>query len=126
MKKLGKILLAICALIIIAGIVLTIKNGFKFAEGYSMNLLLNTAKQYAIYFATTVVLVLAYLGIRYSKRGIAKTIAQSLLTIIFTLVLIFAIFMISTLPISKIIFTFLIFGYVSCILILTAYYEQTK
>ena len=96
MKVLKKVLLVISLIIIAVGICLIIKNGFKYKEGYSKNVLIETAKQYTVYISVATGIIVVYYAIRYSKQGVAKVIATSILGILGASILVG--FLISAVP----------------------------
>lgn len=124
MKVLKKILIILAIAVIIIGMFLLGKNGLNYSEGYTKDILVDTAKQYISYLTIATAVILLYFAIKYNKKGIIKVLATSIIAIIVTALLILAVMAISRLPISRLFFSVMLVGYVSCILSLTANFEE--
>ena len=122
MKTTKKILLICVVIIIIAGMFLIRKNGFNYADGYTKNILLDTAKAYIPYVGISTLIIIIYFAIRYYKQGVIKvlTILGMLGAILFTI----SVITISKMPVTKIIFSIIIGTYVASILAITANFEE--
>lgn len=124
MKIFKKILIILAIIIIAVGMYLLGRNGLNFVDGYSQNILLETAKQYTIYVAISTVIILFYLVIRYNKQGILRVIITSVLGIAGTLILVLAIMAISQMPTNRIFFPIMLGSYVCSIIALSTYFEE--
>lgn len=124
MKIAKKILMVICILLIIVGMFILGRNGLNYQEGYTQNILLETAKQYTVFIAISTIIILVYFAIRYNKQGIIKVIATSALGILGAMALVLAIFAIAKMPITRIFFPIMLTTYVSSIIVLTTNFEE--
>ena len=124
MKTLKKILIVLCILVIIVGMFILGRNGLNYQEGYTQNILLETAKQYTVFIAISTIIILVYFAIRYNKQGIIKVIATSALGILGAMALVLAIFAIAKMPITRIFFPIMLTTYVSGIIVLTTNFEE--
>ena len=124
MKTIKKILLYISLIIIVIGMILLGKNGLRYAQGFTANILVDILKQYILYIGISTLLILIYLAIKYSKLGTLKVLAISILSIIGALALVIAIFTIANFYVSRIFISILLTTYVASIIILTAYFEE--
>lgn len=124
MKTLKKILIVLCILVIIVGMFILGRNGLNYQEGYTQNILLETAKQYTVFIAISTIIILVYFAIRYNKQGIIKVIATSALGILGAMALVLAIFAIAKMPITRIFFPIMLTTYVSSIIVLTTNFEE--
>lgn len=79
MKTVKKVLMILCILVIIVGMFILGKNDLNYQNGYSRNILVETAKQYTMYIGISTAVILVYFVIRYSKQGIIKVIVTSIL-----------------------------------------------
>lgn len=123
MKTIKKILIVLAIAIIIVGMFLLGKNGLNYANGYTKNVLIETSKEYAKYIGISTAVILLYFAIRYNKHGVVKVIITSILGIAATLLFILAVMAISRIPISRLFFSVMLGGYVSCIIALSANFE---
>ena len=124
MKTFKKILIVLCILVIIVGMFILGRNGLNYQEGYTQNILLETAKQYTVFIAISTIIILVYFAIRYNKQGIIKVIATSALGILGAMALVLAIFAIAKMPITRIFFPIMLTTYVSGIIVLTTNFEE--
>ena len=124
MKIAKKILMVICILLIIVGMFILGRNGLNYQEGYTQNILLETAKQYTVFMAISTIIILVYFAIRYNKQGIIKVIITSVLGILGAMALVLAIFAITKMPITRIFFPIMLTTYVSSIIVLTTNFEE--
>lgn len=124
MKTFKKILMVLCILVIIVGMFILGRNGLNYQEGYTQNILLETAKQYTVFIAISTIIILVYFAIRYNKQGIIKVIATSALGILGAMALVLAIFAIAKMPITRIFFPIMLTTYVSSIIVLTTNFEE--
>lgn len=124
MKIAKKILMVICILLIIVGMFILGRNGLNYQEGYTQNILLETAKQYTVFMAISTIIILVYFAIRYNKQGIIKVIITSVLGILGAMALVLAIFAIAKMPITRIFFPIMLTTYVSSIIVLTTNFEE--
>lgn len=124
MKTFKKILIVLCILVIIVGMFILGRNGLNYQEGYTQNILLETAKQYTVFIAISTIIILVYFAIRYNKQGIIKVIATSALGILGAMALVLAIFAIAKMPITRIFFPIMLTTYVSSIIVLTTNFEE--
>lgn len=124
MKILKKVLVVICLAIIGVGAFIVVKNGFQYAEGYTKNMLIETAKQYIPYTAIATAIILLYLGIRYNNKGIIKVLAKTILGIVGTLAVLLSILVIVKFPMSRIVFPIMLVAYVASIIVSTAMLEE--
>lgn len=124
MKLIKKILMIICVLVIIVGMFILGKNGLNYQEGYSRNILLETAKQYTVFMAISTVIILVYFAIRYNKQGVVKVIVTSVLGILGAMAFVLALFAIIKMPITRIFFPIMLATYVSSIIVLTTSFEE--
>lgn len=123
MKVLKKILIVLAIAFIIIGMFLLGKNGLNYSEGYTKGILIDTAKQYISYLIIATAVILLYFAIKYNKKGVIKVLATSIIAIIATALLILAIMAITKIPTSRLFFSVMLGGYVSCILSLSANFE---
>ena len=124
MKTTKKILLICVVIIIIAGMFLLGKNGFNYADGYTKNILLDTAKTYIPYVGISTLIITIYFAIRYYKQGIIKVLATSILGMLGAILFTISVITISKMPVTKIIFSIIIGTYVASILAITANFEE--
>ena len=124
MKTIRSILLICVVITIIAGMFLLGKNGFNYADGYTQNILLDTAKTYIPYVGISTLIIIIYLAIRYYKQGIIKVLATSILGMLGAILFTISIITISKMPVTKIIFSIIIGTYVASILAITANFEE--
>lgn len=124
MKTLKKFLLIISIIIIAVGMFIIGRMGFKYNDNYTESMLLETAKSYALYFTISTIVILIYLTIRYSKQGIGKVLTTSVLSIVGAIAFVLAVIAISRMPVSRIIFSFILMTYVLAIIALTANFEK--
>lgn len=124
MKTTKKILLICVVIIIIAGMFLLGKNGFNYADGYTKNILLDTAKAYIPYVGISTLIIIIYFAIRYYKQGIIKVLATSILGMLGAILFTISVITISKMPVTKIIFSIIIGTYVASILAITANFEE--
>lgn len=124
MKTIKKILLIIAVIIIAVGMFVLGRNGFNYQEGYSRNILLETAKQYILYVSISTAIILIYFAIKYQKQGVIKVLVTSILAIIGTIAFAIAILAISRALVSRIIFPLALTSYAACLIILAANFEE--
>ena len=124
MKTVKKILMVLCILVIIVGMFILGRNGLNYQEGYTQNILLETAKQYTVFMAISTVIILVYFAIRYNKQGVVKVIVTSVLGILGAMAFVLALFAIIKLPITRIFFPIMLATYVSSIIVLTTSFEE--
>lgn len=124
MKTTKKILLICVIIIIIAGMFLLGKNGFNYADGYTKNILLDTAKTYIPYVGISTLIIIIYFAIRYYKQGIIKVLTTSILGMLGAILFTISVITISKMPVTKIIFSIIIGTYVASILAITANFEE--
>lgn len=124
MKTTKKILLICVVIIIIAGMFLLGKNGFNYADGYTKNILLDTAKAYIPYVGISTLIIIIYFAIRYYKQGVIKVLATSILRMLGAILFTISVITISKMPVTKIIFSIIIGTYVASILAITANFEE--
>lgn len=124
MKTTKKILLICVVIIIIAGMFLLGKNGFNYADGYTKNILLDTAKAYIPYVGISTLIIIIYFAIRYYKQGVIKVLATSILGMLGAILFTISVITISKMPVTKIIFSIIIGTYVASILAITANFEE--
>lgn len=124
MKTTKKILLICVVIIIIAGMFLLGKNGFNYADGYTKNILLDTAKAYIPYVGISTLIIIIYFAIRYYKQGVIKVLTTSILGMLGAIFFTISVITISKMPVTKIIFSIIIGTYVASILAITANFEE--
>ena len=124
MKTVKKILMVLCILVIIVGMFILGRNGLNYQEGYTQNILLETAKQYTVFMAISTVIILVYFAIRYNKQGVVKVIVISVLGILGAMAFVLALFAIIKMPITRIFFPIMLATYVSSIIVLTTSFEE--
>ena len=124
MKTTKKILLICVIIIIIAGMFLLGKNGFNYADGYTKNILLDTAKAYIPYVGISTLIIIIYFAIRYYKQGVIKVLTTSILGMLGAILFTISVITISKMPVTKIIFSIIIGTYVASILAITANFEE--
>ena len=124
MKVVKKVLMVICILVIIAGIFMLWKNGLNYADGYTQNALLETAKQYIAFIAISTVIILIYFMIRYSKKGAVKVFTTSILGMVGALALVLSIIAITRMQVTRIVFPIMLATYVSSFIVLSAKFEE--
>lgn len=124
MKILKKVLVVICLILIGVGAFIVVKNGFQYAEGYTKNMLIETAKQYIPYVAISTAIILLYLGIRYNNQGVLKVVAKTIIGIIGTAAVLLSILAIIKFPMSRIVFSIMLVAYVASIIVSTAMLEE--
>lgn len=81
-------------------------------------------KPYATPFAIAVIIVLAYMAIRFSKLGMRNTILKTLFITIIAQLLLFSIIAIARIPLGQITMPLMIFVYVISILIINTKFEE--
>ena len=123
MKIFKKILMVICVIIIVAGIVTLIKQDLNYADGYNQNMLLETAKDYALYVGIATGVILVYLAIRYNKQGVIKVIVTSILGIVGAIAIALSIIAIVKMPVTRIFFSIMLAIYAVSLIILSSYFE---
>jgi len=123
MKTFKKILIIICVVIIAVGMILLGRQGLNYADGYTQNMLLETAKDYALYVGIATAVVLVYLAIRYNKQGVIKVIATSILGIVVAIAIALSIIAIVKLPVTRIFFAIMLAIYAASLIILSSYFE---
>ena len=124
MKLIKKILMIICVLVIIVGMFILGKNGLNYQEGYSRNILLETAKQYTFFIAISTAIIVIYYVIRYSKKGIIKVLTTSIFGILGAMALMLAILAITRMQINRLFFAIMLTTYVSSIIVLSSNFEE--
>jgi len=124
MKTIKKILMIIAIIIMISGMFILGRNGLNYVEGYSQDVLLETAKQYILYVCISTLIVLIYFAIKYIKHGIIKVLATSVLAILGTLIFTLAVMSISRMPVSRFFFPIILAAYVSSLIMISAYFED--
>ena len=124
MKTSKKILLAISVIIIAIGMFIVGRMGFNYVDGYTENMLIDALTSYAFCVGLATLVILVYLGIRYSKQGIGKVLIISILGILGSMALAVAVIAITRMPVNRIFFPIILTAYASSIIILTAYFEQ--
>ena len=124
MKTVKKILMVLCILVILVGMFILGRNGLNYQEGYTQNILLETAKQYTVFMAIATVIILVYFAIRYNKQGVVKVIVTSVLGILGAMAFVLALFAIIKMPITRIFFPIMLATYVSSIIVLTTSFEE--
>lgn len=125
MKTIRKILIIVSVVIIAIGMFLLGKNGLNYANGFTKNLLLETAKSYISYVSIATVVILVYVMIRYSKaHGFIKVLVTTILGIVGSIALVIAIMAITKMPITRIFFPILLGTYSSCFIVLLSYFEE--
>lgn len=124
MKTSKKILLVICVIIIVVGMFMIGRIGFNFVDGYNESNLIDILKSYSLFAGIATLIVLIYLGIRYSKQGVIKVLATSILGIVGAIALAVAIIAISRMPVNRIFFPIILTAYAASIIIITANFEQ--
>lgn len=125
MKTIRKILIIVSVVIIAIGMFLLGKNGLNYANGFTKNLLLETAKSYISYVSIATVVILVYVMIRYSKaHGFIKVLVTTILGIVGAIALVIAIMAIIKMPITRIFFPILLGAYSSCFIVLSSYFEE--
>ena len=124
MKTVKKILMVLCILVIIVGMFILGRNGLNYQEGYTQNILLETAKQYTVFIAISTIIILVYFAIRYNKQGVVKVIVTSVLGILGAMAFVLALFAIIKMPITRIFFPIMLATYVSSIIVLTTSFEE--
>lgn len=124
MKIAKKILLAISIIIIIAGMFVLGRYGLNYANGYTKNILLETAKHYKFVASLSTAIILVYLVIRYNKQGVLKVLATSILGILGTVLFALAVIAIVRMPVTKIFFPIILTSYVLSIIALSANFEE--
>ena len=124
MKVVKKILMVICILVIIVGIFMLWKNGLNYADGYTQNMFLETAKQYTAFLAISTVVILIYFMIRYSKKGVLRVLVSSILGIIGAITLVLALVAITRMSVTRLIFPIMLAAYVSSFMVLSACFEE--
>ena len=124
MKTVKKILLIICVLVIAVGMFLLGKNGLNYIDGYTKNILIDNAKQYANYIGIATIIVLLYYSIRYYKTGVLKILGTSILGIMGSIVFVLALMAIIRMPINRLFFPIMLATYVASIIALSANFEE--
>lgn len=124
MKTIKKILTIIAIIIMIVGMFVLGRNGFNYVEGYSSEMLLETAKQYILYVSIATAIVLLYFAIKYSKNGKGKVLVTSILAILGTLVFTVAVIAIARMPVSRLFFPIVLAAYVSSLMMISANFEE--
>ena len=124
MKTVKKILMVLCILVIIVGMFILGRNGLNYQEGYTQNILLETAKQYTFFIAISTAIIVIYYVIRYSKQGIIKVLVTSILGILGAMALMLAILAITRMQINRLFFAIMLTTYVSSIIVLSSNFEE--
>ena len=124
MKIAKKILLAITIIIIVAGMFVLGRYGLNYANSYTKNILLETAKNYTFVASLSTVIILIYFVIRYNKQGVLKVLATSILGILGTILFALAVIAILRMPVTKIFFSIILTSYVLSIIVLSANFEE--
>jgi len=124
MKTVKKILIIICVIIIAVGMFLLGRQGLNYVDGYTQNMLIETAKDYALYVGISTAVVLVYLMIRYNKQGAIKVALTSILGIVGAIALALAIIAIIKMPITRIFFSIMLVVYVASLIVLSSHFEQ--
>ena len=124
MKTVKKILMVLCILVIIVVMFILGRNGLNYQEGYTQNILLETAQQYTVFMAISTVIILVYFAIRYNKQGVVKVIVTSVLGILGAMAFVLALFAVIKMPITRIFFPIMLATYVSSIIVLTTSFEE--
>ena len=124
MKTVKKILIIICVIIIAVGMFLLGRQGLNYVDGYTQNMLIETAKDYALYVGISTAVVLVYLMIRYNKQGAIKVAITSLLSIVGAIALALAIIAIIKMPITRIFFSIMLVVYIASLIILSSHFEK--
>ena len=117
MKTFKKILMILCILIIIVGMYMLGAKGLHYKQGYSKNMLIDTAKQYTVFAVMSTSIILIYFVIRYNKQGIIKVLATSILGILGAMILVLAVLAISRMEVSRFFFPIMLTTYVSSIIV---------
>lgn len=123
MKTFKKILIIICVVIIAVGMIFLARQGLNYADGYNQNMLLETAKDYALYAGIATGVILVYLAIRYNKQGVMKVIATSILGIVGAIAIALSIIVIVKMPVTRILFSIMLAVYTASLIILSSYFE---
>lgn len=126
MKTLKKILIILCVVIITIGMFFLGKEGLNYSDGYTQDLLLETAQDYLLYAGIATAVILLYLVIRYNKQGVAKVATISILGIIGTILLILAIMAMAKIPTNRVVFPIMLLGYISSIVVITYNFEKNS
>jgi len=124
MKTVKKILIIICVIIIAVGMFLLGRQGLNYVDGYTQNMLIETAKDYALYVGISTAVILVYLMIRYNKQGAIKVAITSLLSIVGAIALALAIIAIIKMPITRIFFSIMLVVYIASLIILSSHFEK--
>lgn len=124
MKTVKKILIVIFVIIIAVGMFLLGRQGLNYVDGYTQNMLIETAKDYALYVGIATAVVLVYLMIRYNKQGAIKVVITSILGIVGAIALALAIIAIIKMPITRIFFSIMLVVYIASLIILSSHFEQ--
>lgn len=124
MRTVKKILLIICVLVIAVGMFLLGKNGLNYIDGYTKNILIDNAKQYANYIGIATIIILLYYSIRYYKKGVFKILGTSILGIMGSIVFVLALMAIIRMPINRLFFPIMLATYVASIIALSANFEE--
>jgi len=124
MKTLKKILVIVCTIIIVVGMFILGRQGLNYVDGYTKNILLDTAKSYIMYISISTIIVLVYLVIRYNKQGIAKVAITSILGILGAIAFTLAIMAITRMPTTRLFFPIMLGTYVSSLIILSSNFEE--
>ena len=119
MKIAKKILLAISIIIIVVGMFVLGRYGFNYANGYTKNILLETAKHYKFVASLSTAIILVYFVIRYNKQGVLKVLG-----ILGTLLFALAVIAIVRMPVTKIFFPIILTSYVLSIIALSVNFEE--
>lgn len=124
MRTVKKILLIISVLVIAVGMFLLGKNGLNYIDGYTKNILIDNAKQYANYIGIATIIILLYYSIRYYKKGVFKILGTSILGIMGSIVFVLALMAIIRMPINRLFFPIMLATYVASIIALSANFEE--
>ncbi len=124
MRNLKTVLLILGVIIIVVGMFFLGRQGLNYTSDYSKDILISTAKAGLPYMLISTAVAVLYLTIKYNNQGIIKVFISTLLGIIGTILLVFAIFAISRIAVSRIFFSILFTAYVSSIMIITANFEE--
>lgn len=126
MKTVKKILLILCIALMVVGMFLLGRNGLNYVDGYTKNILIETAKDYTLYIALSTGVILLYFAIRYSNQGVIKVLVTSILGILGGIIFVLAVMAISKMPTTRLFFPIMLATYVASIIVLTANFEENK
>lgn len=124
MKTIKKILIITCVIIIAVGMFILGRQGLNYVDGYTQNILIDTAKSYTTYISIATLIVLIFLVVRYSKQGIAKVTITSILGILGAIAFTVSVMAITRMPTTRLFFPIILSTYVSSLIVLSSYFEQ--